>query len=216
MSTTPNKNVEGKKLGGGGSDGYRMYLMLCGGTGCVSSGSYKIKEALEHELTKHNLNEEVAVVMTGCNGFCAQGPVMVVQPDGIFYQLLSVKDIPLLVEEHMLKGRPVEKLMFTPPDEKSVVPKMSDIGFFKKQRLLALRNRGLIDPEIIEEYIARDGYKALAKVLTEMKPEEVHAFVKAIISNGSQDVNLTDILSVLARRTNIPFRELAKKVMERP
>ncbi|MEA2030484.1 MAG: NADH-quinone oxidoreductase subunit NuoF [candidate division Zixibacteria bacterium] len=158
-----------------------MYLMLCGGTGCVSGGSYKIKDALEKELEKHNLTDEVAVVMTGCNGFCAQGPVMVVKPDGIFYQLLKVKDIPHLVEEHMLKGRPVEKLMFTPPKEKSVVPKMSDIGFFKKQRLLALRNRGLIDPEKIDEYIARDGYKALAKVLTEMKPEEV---VQEMIASG--------------------------------
>jgi NADH:ubiquinone oxidoreductase subunit F (NADH-binding)/(2Fe-2S) ferredoxin len=155
--------------------------MLCAGTGCVSTGSYEIKDALEHELEKYNLSNEVSVVMTGCNGFCAQGPVMVVQPDGIFYQFLKVKDVPHLVEEHMLKGRPVEKLMFTPPDEKSVVPKMSDIGFFKKQRLLALRNRGLIDPEKIEEYIARDGYKALAKVLTEMKPEEV---VQEMIASG--------------------------------
>ena len=181
MSVTPSKNVDGMKYEGGGPNGYRMYLMLCGGTGCVSSGSFEIKEALEYELGKYNLSDEVAVVMTGCNGFCAQGPVMVVMPDGIFYQLLSVKDVPLLVEEHMLKGRPVEKLMFTPPDEKSVVPKMSDIGFFKKQRLLALRNRGLIDPENIEEYIARDGYKALAKVLTEMKPEEV---IKVMIASG--------------------------------
>ncbi|RKX28640.1 MAG: NADH-quinone oxidoreductase subunit F [Candidatus Zixiibacteriota bacterium] len=169
------------KYEGGGANGYRMYLMLCGGTGCVSSGSYEIKDALENELEKHKLSNEVAVVMTGCNGFCAQGPVMVVQPDGIFYQFLKVKDIPLLVEEHMLKGRPVEKLMFTPPDEKLVVPKMSDIGFFKKQRLLALRNRGLIDPEKIEEYIARDGYKALAKVLTEMNPEEV---IQEMIASG--------------------------------
>ncbi len=181
MSTTPSKNVEGKSPVGKDLGDYRMHLMLCAGTGCVSGGSYKIKDALERELAKHKLIDEVAVVMTGCNGFCAQGPVMVVQPDEIFYQFLSEKDIPHLVEEHMLKGRPVEKLMFTPPDEKSVVPKMSEIGFFKKQRLLALRNRGLIDPEVIEEYIARDGYKALAKVLTEMKPEEV---VQEMIASG--------------------------------
>ena len=181
MTVTPSKNVDGMKYEGGGPNGYRMYLMLCAGTGCVSTGSYKIRDALEHELEKHNLSSEVAVVMTGCNGFCANGPVMVVQPDGIFYQFLSVKDVPHLVEEHILKGRPVEKLMFTPPDEKSVVPMMSDIGFFKKQRLLALRNRGLIDPEKIEEYIARDGYKALAKVLTEMKPEEV---IQEMIASG--------------------------------
>jgi len=181
MSVTPGKNVDEMKYESGGANGYRMYLMLCGGTGCVSSGSYEIKDALEHELEKYNLSNEVSVIMTGCNGFCAQGPVMVVQPDGIFYQFLKVKDVPHLVEEHMLKGRPVEKLMFTPPDKKSVIPKMSDIGFFKKQRLLALRNRGLIDPENIEEYIARDGYKALAKVLTKMNPGEV---VQEMIASG--------------------------------
>jgi len=161
--------------------GCRMHLMLCAGTGCVSNGSYKIKDELERELARHDLTNEVAVVMTGCNGFCAQGPVMVVMPDEIFYQRLSEKDVPHLVEEHMLKGRPVERLMYTPPAEKTVVPKMSEIGFFGKQRLLALRNRGLIDPEVIDEYIARDGYKALAKALTEMKPEDV---VKEMIASG--------------------------------
>ena len=181
MSATPRSKVEGKSPVDRGGNGYRMHLMLCAGTGCVSGGSYKIKDALERELAKHNLSDEVTVVMTGCNGFCAAGPVMVVQPDEIFYQFLKEKDIPHLVEEHMLKGRPVEKLMYTLPVEKSVVPKMSEIGFFQKQRLLALRNRGLIDPEVIEEYIARDGYKALAKVLTEMEPEEV---VREMIASG--------------------------------
>jgi NADP-reducing hydrogenase subunit HndC len=181
MSAIPRKNVEGRSSVGSGGNGYRMHLMLCAGTGCVSGGSYKIKDALERELAKHRLTDEVAVVMTGCNGFCAQGPVMVVQPDEIFYQRLSEKDVPYLVEEHMLKGRPVERLMYTRPVEKSIVPKMSEIGFFQKQRLLALRNRGLIDPEVIEEYIARDGYKALAKVLTEMEPEEV---VREMIASG--------------------------------
>ena len=161
--------------------GYRMHLMLCAGTGCVSSGSYKIKDALERELARHDLVNEVVVVMTGCNGFCAQGPVMVVMPDEIFYQRLSEKDVPYLVEEHMLKGRPVERLMYTPPAEKTVVPKMSEIGFFGKQRLLALRNRGLINPEVIDEYIAREGYKALAKVLAKMKPEDV---VNEMIASG--------------------------------
>jgi NADP-reducing hydrogenase subunit HndC len=160
---------------------YRMHLMLCAGTGCVAGGSYKIKEALERELEKRGLSAEIGVFMTGCNGFCAQGPVMVVKPDEIFYQRLSVKDIPRLVEEHMLKGRPVKELMYTLPTEKAAIPKMSEIGFFHKQRLVALRNRGLIDPEVIDEYIARDGYKALAKVLTEMKPEQV---VKEITASG--------------------------------
>jgi len=157
---------------------YRTHLMLCAGTGCVSNGAYRIKAALEQELVKQNLQDEVAVVMTGCNGFCAQGPVMTVLPEGIFYQLLAEEDIPYLVEEHFLKGRPVKRLMFTPPAEKAPVPRMSDIGFFKKQRLIALRNRGLIDPEKIDEYIARGGYRALAKALTAMSREEIIEEIK--------------------------------------
>lgn len=147
--------------------------MVCAGTGCVSNNAFKVKEALEREIKRHNLQDEVLIVMTGCNGFCAQGPIMVVQPDGIFYQMLTEKDIPHLVEEHLLKGRPVKKLMYTPSEEEKPIPKMSDIGFFNKQRLIALRNRGLVDPEKIDEYIARDGYKALAKALTSMSPEEI-------------------------------------------
>jgi NADP-reducing hydrogenase subunit HndC len=152
--------------------------MLCAGTGCVSNGAFKIAEALEREIRKRDLQDEVAVVMTGCNGFCAQGPVAVVRPDGIFYQLLKEDDIALLVEEHFLKGRPVQKLMYTPPAEESPVPKMSDIGFFSKQRLIALRNRGMIDPEQIDEYIARGGYTALAKALTEMTSTQIIGEVK--------------------------------------
>ena len=157
---------------------YRMHLMLCGGTGCVSNKAFKVKEVLEKELESHNLQDEITVVLTGCNGFCAQGPVMVVQPDEIFYQLLTEKDVPHLVEEHFLKGRPVERLMFTPPGEETPVPVMSDIGFFGKQRLIALRNRGLIDPEKIDEYIGRGGYAALAKALTAMTPDEIVEEVK--------------------------------------
>jgi NADH:ubiquinone oxidoreductase subunit F (NADH-binding)/(2Fe-2S) ferredoxin/Pyruvate/2-oxoacid:ferredoxin oxidoreductase delta subunit len=156
----------------------RTHIMLCAGTGCVSNGSLKIKEILERELKKHDLQDEVAVVMTGCNGFCAQGPVAVVKPDNIFYQFLKEDDIAYLVEEHFLKGRPVKKFMYTPPAQESPVPTMSDIGFFSKQRLIALRNRGMIDPEQIDEYIARDGYTALAKALTKMKPEQIIEEVK--------------------------------------
>ena len=157
---------------------YRMHLMLCAGTGCVSNKSFEIKEVLEKELKKQNLQNEVLVVMTGCNGFCAVGPIMVVRPDGIFYQQLQEDDIPYLVEEHFLKGRPVKRLMYTPLEEKEPIPKMMEIGFFARQRLIVLKNRGLIDPENIDEYIARDGYKALAKVLTQMTPEEVIEEVK--------------------------------------
>ncbi|MEJ2701628.1 MAG: NADH-quinone oxidoreductase subunit NuoF [Sedimentisphaerales bacterium] len=157
---------------------YRTHVMLCAGTGCVSNGSLKIKDALEREIRKHDLQNEVGVVLTGCNGFCAQGPVAVVKPDEIFYQFLGLDDIPHLVEEHFLKGRPVLKLMYTPPAEKAPVPKMSDIGFFSKQRLIALRNRGMIDPEQIDEYIARGGYTALAKVLNGMKPNQIIEEIK--------------------------------------
>jgi len=157
---------------------YRMHLMLCAGTGCVSNRAFRIREVLETELEKRGLQDEIAVVSTGCNGFCAQGPVMVVQPDGIFYQMLTEKDIPGLVEEHFLKGRPVQRLMFTSPGEKAPVPTMREIGFFGKQRLIALRNRGMIDPEKIDEYIARGGYTAAAKALTSMTPEGIIAEVK--------------------------------------
>jgi len=153
--------------------------MVCAGTGCVSNHSFEIKEALEKEITKQKLEREAQVVMTGCNGFCGAGPILVVQPDGIFYQLLKKSDVPLLVEEHLLKGRPVKKLMYTPPVEKLPIPKMSEIPFFANQTLIALRNRGLIDPENIDDYIARDGYRALAKVLTTMTPDEVLHEIKA-------------------------------------
>jgi len=160
---------------------YRTHLMLCAGTGCVSNGSFRIRDALQRELIQQGLQDEVDVVMTGCNGFCAHGPVMVVQPDNIFYQLISEEDVPHLVEEHFLKGRPVERLMYTPPAEKTPVPTMSEIGFFGKQRLIALRNRGLIDPERIDEAIARGGYHALAKALTQMTPQDV---IKEIMDSG--------------------------------
>jgi len=152
--------------------------MVCAGTACVSNRSFEIKEALEKELKKQGLENEVLVVTTGCNGFCERGPLLVVQPGNIFYQQLTVKDIPYLVEEHFLKGRPVQKLMYTPPEEKKPIPVLNDIDFFKKQVLIALRNRGLIDPEKIEDYIARDGYRALVKALTQMTPEEIIEEIK--------------------------------------
>jgi NADH:ubiquinone oxidoreductase subunit F (NADH-binding)/(2Fe-2S) ferredoxin len=152
--------------------------MVCTGTGCVSNHAFEIKDAFDREIKKNELHAEAVVVTTGCNGFCGAGPLVVVQPDGIFYQLLKVSDIPHLVEEHFLKGRPVKKLMYTPPEEKTPIPKMSEIPFFADQTLIALRNRGMIDPEKIEDYIGRGGYKAIAKVLTSMKPEEVVTEIK--------------------------------------
>ncbi len=157
---------------------YRTHCLVCTGTGCVSNRAFDIQKALEREIARHHLENEVAVVTTGCNGFCERGPIMVVQPDNIFYQRLKEKDIPFLVEEHFLKGRPVQKFMYVPPQEKAPIPKMSDINFFKDQVLIVLRNRGRIDPEKIEEYIAYDGYQALAKALTEMTPEQIIEEIK--------------------------------------
>jgi len=155
--------------------------MVCTGTGCVAGGSFRIEEVLKEEIKKQNLQNEVSVIITGCNGFCGQGPLLVVQPDGIFYGWLKPEDIPFLVEEHFLKGRPVKKLMFVPEEKKEPIPLLAEIPFFKKQMLIVLRNKGLIDPEKIEEYIARDGYAALEKVLTSMKPEEV---IKEVTRSG--------------------------------
>ncbi len=160
---------------------YRVQLMVCAGTSCVSNNSFEIKAALEKEIKRHHLEDEVLVVNTGCNGFCARGPLLVVQPGNVFYQQLTVKDVPHLVEEHFLKGRPVQKFMYTPPEEKTPIPILNDIPFFKQQILIALRNRGLIDPEKIEDYIARDGYTALAKALTTMTPRQI---IKEIKDSG--------------------------------
>ncbi len=156
----------------------RANLMLCAGTGCVASGTMKVKAALLEELKKRGLEEEIKIVLTGCNGYCAEGPVMVVYPDEVFYQKVTVDDVPKLVEEHFLKGRPYQKLMFKEPEKRAALPLMKDIPFFKYQVLRVLRNKGLIDPEKIEEYIARDGYQAVAKALTQMTPEDIIKVVK--------------------------------------
>jgi NADH-quinone oxidoreductase subunit F/NAD(P)H dehydrogenase (quinone)/NADP-reducing hydrogenase subunit HndC len=157
---------------------YRTDLLLCGGTGCRASGSEEVKKALQKELLSLNLDKEIRVIETGCNGFCAQGPVMVVQPEGIFYQKLKTEDIPHLVEEHFLKGRPVKKLFYKGPAGAETIPEINDIPFYAKQQLIVLRNRGIIDPESIDEYIARDGYMAVGKALLEMSPEDIVNEVK--------------------------------------
>ncbi|MEW6001090.1 MAG: NADH-quinone oxidoreductase subunit NuoF [Nitrospirota bacterium] len=157
---------------------FRANLMLCAGTGCVASGSLKVRDALKEDIKKRGLEEEVRVIMTGCNGYCALGPVMTVYPDQIFYQTLTVEEVPKLVEEHFVKGRPYQKLMFVEPEKKLPIPVMMDISFFKHQVLRVLRNKGMIDPESLDEYISRDGYQAAAKVLTEMTPEEIIKVVK--------------------------------------
>ena len=152
--------------------------MICTCTNCVSNGALQIRDRLEAEIAGSGLADEIQIVPTGASGLCVRGPILIVQPEGIFYQSLEEKDIAHLVEEHFLKGRPVQALMYTPPGEATAIPKIRDIPFFKSQRLIALRNRGLIDPAKFEEYVANDGYKALAKVLTSMTPEEVITEIK--------------------------------------
>lgn len=157
---------------------YRQHLLVCAGTGCVANRSFEIREELEKEITRKGLQDEIQVITTGCQGFCERGPIVIVQPDGIFYQRIKKKNIPYLVEEHLLKGRPVKELMYVPAPEEKPVPKMMDIDFFKHQRLIILRNRGRLDPENIEEYIGFDGYKALETALTQMKPEQIIKEIK--------------------------------------
>jgi NADH-quinone oxidoreductase subunit F len=152
---------------------FRANLLVCAGTGCVSNRSFKVKLALEQEIRRRNLEDEVLVVATGCQGFCERGPIVIHWPDGIFYQKVIEEEVPMLVAEHLLKGRPYKNLMYTPSATEAPVPKLMDIDFFKHQRLIVLRNRGIIDPEVIDDYIANDGYMALHKALTEMTPEEV-------------------------------------------
>ncbi|MDP2971687.1 MAG: NADH-ubiquinone oxidoreductase-F iron-sulfur binding region domain-containing protein, partial [Deltaproteobacteria bacterium] len=152
--------------------------MVCAGTGCVACKSLKVRERLEAELKERGLSEKVKVIITGCNGFCAQGPIMVVYPAGIFYEKLTPEEIPNLVEEHFIKGQPAQKFIYTDLKTKQKIPLMENIPFFHHQVLRALRNRSLINAENIEEYIARDGYAGIAKVLSSMKPEEVIEEVK--------------------------------------
>ncbi|WP_028320202.1 NADH-quinone oxidoreductase subunit NuoF [Desulfatiglans anilini] len=157
---------------------FRNEVYLCGGTGCHASGSREVKKILLQEIARHGLEKEVRVIETGCNGFCAQGPVMVVQPEGIFYQKLKVDDIPNLVEEHFLHGRPFEKLFYEEPTSRERIPRMNDIPFYARQKLIVLRNRGALDPENIEDYIAHGGYTALRKALFEMSSEDIISEVK--------------------------------------
>ena len=152
---------------------FRSHLLVCGGTGCHASGSIAMKKALVDEINKRGLSEEIKIVETGCNGFCAMGPIIVVYPEGLIYMNIRAEDVPELVEEHFIKGRPVERLFYREPGKEERIPSMQEIPFFALQDLRVLRNRGLIDPENIEEYIARDGYAGMAKALTEMTPEQI-------------------------------------------
>ena len=157
---------------------YRSHVLVCGGTGCTSSHSAEIIEALESELKAKGLENEIKVIKTGCFGLCALGPIMIVYPEGCFYSEVKVEDVPEIVEEHLLKGRMVKRLIYDETITKDEIKPLNETNFYKKQNRIALRNCGVIDPESIEEYIAMDGYQALAKCLTEMTPEDVIQVVK--------------------------------------
>ncbi|HHV74061.1 MAG TPA: NADH-quinone oxidoreductase subunit NuoF [Thermoanaerobacterium sp.] len=157
---------------------YRSHVMVCGGTGCTSSNSDRIAKCFEEEIANKGLDKEVQVVRTGCFGLCELGPVVVVYPEGVFYSRVKEEYVPEIVEEHLLKGRVVKKYLYGESVTEEGIKPLEETAFFKKQQRVALRNCGLINPEDIKEAIAFDGYKALAKVLTEMTPEQVIAEIK--------------------------------------
>ncbi len=154
---------------------YRAHVLVCGGTGCTASGSGELMKRFEEKLKEHGLEKEIKMVRTGCFGLCEAGPVVIVYPEGTFYCRVKADDVDEIVTEHLLKGRRVQHLVYTDnaTKESSATKSLEEIGFYKKQKRIALRNCGVIDPENIDEYIAFDGYKALAKALMEMSREQV-------------------------------------------
>src|ERR1035437_5901882 len=157
----------------------RTHILVCTGTGCTANGSLATRDALLVEFKKHGLENEIAVVETGCMGRCDLGPCALVHPDGTFYKEVTALDAPKLVEEHFLKGRPYTKLLPQDPRTQHVFMTQADFTFFSSQLRIVRDNCGIIDPENIEEYIARDGYAALGKVLTAMAPQQVIDELKA-------------------------------------
>ena len=161
---------------------FRSHVLVCGGTGCTSSGSEQIVATLEKEIERNGLKDEVKVIKTGCFGLCALGPIMIVYPEGSFYSMVKPEDIPEIVTEHLLTGRIVKRLLYqeTVQDD-DTIESLNNTNFYKKQHRVALRNCGVINPENIDEYIGMDGYQALGKVLTEMTPEQV---IQVILDSG--------------------------------
>ena len=161
---------------------YRSHVLVCGGTGCTSSGSHKVIDTLQAEIKKNGLESEVAVVQTGCHGLCALGPIMIVYPEAAFYSMVKVEDIPEIVSEHLLKGRIVSRLLYDETVTKDGdIKALNETDFYSKQHRIALRNCGVINPENIEEYIGTHGYEALGKVLTKYTPDEV---IQTILDSG--------------------------------
>ena len=161
---------------------YRSHVMICGGTGCTSSGSDKVAAAFEAQIVTAGLENEVKVIRTGCFGLCALGPIVVIYPEGTFYSMVKPEDVAEIVNEHLLKGRPVIRLLYNETvAEDNSIKSLDETSFYKKQKRIALRNCGVINPENIEEYIAFDGYAALGKALTEMTPDEV---IQVVLDSG--------------------------------
>ena len=160
---------------------YRSNVLVCGGTGCTSSHSLLIADKLKEELKAKGLDKEVNVITTGCFGLCALGPIMVVYPEGSFYSMVKLEDVPEIVEEHLNKGRIVTRLLYQETVEEDTIKSLNKTAFYEKQERVALRNCGVIDPEKIDDYIANDGYAALGKVLTEMTPEQV---IQTMLDSG--------------------------------
>lgn len=160
---------------------YRSHVLVCGGTGCTSSGSAKIIETLQAEINKNGLKEEVAVVQTGCHGLCALGPIVIVYPEASFYAMVKEEDIAEIVSEHLAKGRIVTRLLYKEMVTEDGLKSLNETAFYKKQHRIALRNCGVINPENIDEYIGTGGYEALGKVLTEFTPDQV---IQSILDSG--------------------------------
>ena len=160
---------------------YRSHVLVCGGTGCTSSGAPKILESLNTEIQKAGLEKEVSVVQTGCHGLCALGPIIVIYPEATFYSMVKLDDIPEIVNEHLLKGRIVTRLVYDETITEEGITSISDTDFYKKQHRIALRNCGVINPECIDEYIATNGYEALGKTLTQNTPDQV---IQTILDSG--------------------------------
>lgn len=152
---------------------YKYNILICGGTGCIASDSKLIKQKFDQVLVENKLDKEVQVVLTGCFGFCEQGPIVKILPDNTFYVRVTLNNVEEIVSEHIIKGRKVEKLLFVDPKTKGIVEESNQMGFYRKQIRIALRNCGFINPESIDEYISRDGYAAIGKCITELKPEDV-------------------------------------------
>jgi NADH:ubiquinone oxidoreductase subunit F (NADH-binding)/(2Fe-2S) ferredoxin/Pyruvate/2-oxoacid:ferredoxin oxidoreductase delta subunit len=161
---------------------FRAKLMVCAGTGCVSAGSLSIRDALKKEIEQRGLGDQVKVVATGCNGFCAHGPICVAQPQGVFYQRLKIRDVKELVEKHFVNDQPVERLMYRADKDAPPIPLEKDIQFFAKQQAIALRNRGLVDPEDIQDAVRRGAYRGLQKVLSENLDAE--SIIQTVLRSG--------------------------------